>query len=127
MELTHAQKYVQTYKGRAVKLGKDSRYSAKIKGRAHELSVDYIEKLLRENPNCQATGIPLCYESHIPEKALFAPSLDRTDSNKGYTKDNVKLVCWAYNQMKSDNHEDLILKIADGIRKIRNNNGRNSI
>ena len=29
-------------------------------------------------------------------------SVDRIDSNKGYTKNNVQLVCMAINQMKSD-------------------------
>lgn len=29
-------------------------------------------------------------------------SVDRIDSNKGYLKDNVQLVCMVINQMKSD-------------------------
>lgn len=29
-------------------------------------------------------------------------SLDRIDSSKSYTKNNVQLVCWAVNQMKNN-------------------------
>ena len=35
----------------------------------------------------------------------FKASLDRIDPTKGYTEDNVRWVCWAVNQMKSDKTE----------------------
>lgn len=30
------------------------------------------------------------------------PSADRFDSNKGYTKDNVRFICWRCNKSKND-------------------------
>lgn len=36
------------------------------------------------------------------ERTPFTISLDRKDSSKGYTKNNVQLVCWMVNQMKSN-------------------------
>jgi hypothetical protein len=30
----------------------------------------------------------------------FAPSADRIDPGRGYTKDNVQIVCWQYNAAK---------------------------
>lgn len=39
-----------------------------------------------------------CKDGRIPTNV----SVDRIDSKKGYTRDNVQLVCMAINQMKSD-------------------------
>ena len=36
----------------------------------------------------------------------FKCSLDRIDSEKGYTEDNVRFVCWAVNQMKADRTDE---------------------
>jgi hypothetical protein len=42
-------------------------------------------------------------ETHHRKKANpFKASLDRIDSSRGYTEDNVQWVCWSVNQMKSD-------------------------
>lgn len=49
---------------------------------------------------CELTGLPFSLESPI-EKGKnnpLAPSIDRIDCNKGYTKDNCKVVLWAVNR-----------------------------
>ena len=52
--------------------------------------------------------------------SLFAPSIDRIDSSKGYTPDNIQIVCCAYNMgkknMSDDDFENFILKAAEFIK-----------
>ena len=71
-----------------------------------EISVtrDFILKLLQASKyKCSITGVDMNLETHPRKKANpFKASLDRKDSTKGYTEDNVQWVCWAVNQMKSD-------------------------
>lgn len=31
-----------------------------------------------------------------------SPSLDRVDTTRGYTKDNIRVICWRANRLKSD-------------------------
>ena len=56
---------------------------------------------------CEATGLPFV-DSDKP-MAPFIPSVDRTDPNGGYTKDNCKMVVWIYNACKGSNsHKDVM-------------------
>jgi hypothetical protein len=71
-----------------------------------------LEKI--ENGFCEITGI----EFIIPdEKSIlysharspWIPSLDRIDSSKPYTKDNVQMVIYMYNACKGKfSHEDVV-------------------
>lgn len=45
----------------------------------------------------------------------WAPSLDRRDSSKGYTPDNVQVVVAAYNYAKSEWSETVLLRLARAI------------
>lgn len=68
---------------------------------------------------CEATGIKISLDSH-PKKGCrnpFAPSIDRIDSSKGYTKDNVQMVCWVYNAAKNDYGADIVLRMAQALTK----------
>lgn len=66
---------------------------------------------------CEATGI-LFDMKPGPDKHHanpWAPSLDRRDSLKGYTADNVQVVCAAYNYAKSEWSSEVLLKLARAI------------
>lgn len=52
---------------------------------------------------CEATGCPLDLENLGRART---PSLDRIDPKKGYTRDNVQVVCAAFNYMKHDYPDD---------------------
>lgn len=55
----------------------------------------------KQNGLCAISNIPMTYtfnSGRIPTNV----SVDRIDSNKSYTKNNIQLVCMAVNQMKSD-------------------------
>jgi hypothetical protein len=74
----------------------------------HTLTFDFLLKLLKESEyKCAVTGLEMNLKTDSRKKAnLFKCSLDRIDSTKGYTEDNVQFVCWAVNQMKADKTED---------------------
>lgn len=101
-------KYVLTIKGRATRLYGSAKNRAKNKGWEFNITPEFIyEKLLPLK--CEVTNLDLSLEKELIYKAnALAPSLDRIDSSKGYTLDNVQVVCWWYNAMKQDWSEEVI-------------------
>lgn len=71
------------------------------KGLTYDLDSEWFENKLKVG-KCEMTGLPFNTELPHNENPFF-PSIDRTDNNKGYTKDNCKLVVLGYNQLKLDN------------------------
>ena len=71
---------------------------------ACDIDKDFVIQMYRDQGGkCAATGIELKpslgagYSRKVPELA----TIDRIDSSKGYTKDNVRIVCYMYNMAKS--------------------------
>ena len=86
----------------------------KSKERNYEYNLcenDIVGLLIKQNNKCALSNIPFVNE--INDK--FKMSLDRIDSNKGYTKDNVQLVCIVVNRMKSDLEQDYFINICKKI------------
>ena len=73
---------------------------------------DILEKL--RGGICEITGIPLDFSS--ASKLPYSPSIDRVDSSKGYTIDNIKLVCLIYNYCKNEFTKE---EVDDFFNKIR--------
>lgn len=59
---------------------------------------DVLEILEKQDNKCVYTGKDFVWEY----SNNYKPSIDRIDSTKGYTKDNIQLVCVIANQAKSD-------------------------
>jgi uncharacterized Zn finger protein (UPF0148 family) len=71
---------------------------AKSRSLDFNLSVDFLIDLYEmQNNKCAVTKLSFNFEKSEFEKRPFAPSIDRIDSSKGYTQDNVRLVCAAVN------------------------------
>lgn len=91
-------------KGRALKKGLD-----------YELSYDWLfEQYKKQEGKCLLTGIPLefCVNADKSRRYQpFSPSLDRIDPSKGYTKENVRLVCTAINVAMNEWGEELYAKV----------------
>ena len=63
-----------------------------------DIDIDFLIKLWEaQDGKCVITGYQMVY----PECTLFSVSIDRIDSDKGYTKDNVQLVCQGINFAKN--------------------------
>lgn len=105
------EQYVLTIKGRSVRLYNGARNRAKKKGWEFNITPEFIyQKLLPLK--CEVTNLNLSLDRELIHKAnALAPSLDRIDSSKGYTLDNVQIVCWWYNAMKQDWSEEIVKKL----------------
>jgi len=70
----------------------------------YDLSVEFIDSLYEsQNKKCPLSGLPISFESvSTRTKEECSASLDRIDSSKGYTEDNVQLVHKIINIMKQD-------------------------
>lgn len=69
---------------------------------------------------CAVTGIPFDlrpYESKRSGKRCnpFAPSIDRIDSNQGYTNENARVVIWQFNNMKGEMTDSELLAVCQTI------------
>lgn len=91
-----------------------SKQRAKTKG--WEYSIDY--KWLKENTpeKCPKCNIEFRYDNNIKMDPL-APSIDRIDNSKGYTKDNCIIVSWIYNCGKGPYNEEILYKICKAFNK----------
>lgn len=85
--------------------------AAKRRGIKVKISIkDAWNKFIEQNKTCALTGLPLTFDSHS-HKTDGNASLDRIDSEKDYTIDNVQWVDKDVNLMKLDlNQNDFIEK-----------------
>lgn len=75
---------------------------SKVKQYDCEVTYELLTKLFAlQNGKCALSGLPMTFDS-----PLDVPSVDRIDSTLGYTQNNVQLVCWKVNKMKSNLTQD---------------------
>ena len=80
-----------------------------------DITKEFIKELyLKQDGKCAISKIPMTYIAGSG-KHITNVSIDRIDSNKGYTKDNVQLVCSQVNMMKSDLTFDELLSFCKSI------------
>ena len=75
-----------------------SKQRAKLKSRQHSINVDDLKAIYPKDGCCPIFGMKLEFNS-----AGFrenSPSIDRIDSQKGYTKDNIQIISWKANRIK---------------------------
>lgn len=107
--------------GRARSLWASAKSRAESKGVAFDLTPAWIEARLLAGV-CEATGIPLelagvQVKKTGPERP-WTPSLDRTDAGEGYTADNVRVVCWMYNQAKGSATPADVIRFAKALANV---------
>lgn len=104
--------YRLTTKGRAAHLLASAKARAQKKGLAFDLDLEWIIERM-EKP-CPKTGVE--FRLVVGSGRHWnAPSLDRIDNTKGYTKDNCQIVIDMYNICKSNYHENQVLEFAKAV------------
>lgn len=95
-----------------------SRAGAEMRNLDFELTPrDLIALALASGGECTVSGISWDYVTkNVRGKRPWSPSLDRIDCEKGYSRENCRLVCVAVNIALSDFGEDVLRRIADGMR-----------
>ena len=76
-----------------------SKQRAERKSREHSLTVQDLEELWPANNKCPIFGFDLEWNNAGFRET--SPSVDRIDSTKGYTKDNVQIISWKANRIKA--------------------------
>tara|TARA_B100001093_G_C26700334_1_gene958761 strand:+ start:67 stop:876 length:810 start_codon:yes stop_codon:yes gene_type:complete len=90
----------------------------RIEAGVFDLKADDIKELIaKQNNKCVYTG----YELEWSHNNNYKASIDRIDSSKGYTKDNIQLVCFIVNQAKSDLSDDVFIDMCQKISSIKIN------
>jgi len=87
-----------------------------------DLSEQFITELLRkQNNKCAITQIEFdTLKEYSNRTRPFAISIDRIDSLKGYTGDNVRLVCVAVNYALNEFGETIFHKICKAYLEVQN-------
>ncbi len=75
----------------------DARCRASARGLAFALTVESI----RKPTHCPVFGVELIYQAS-GRRSPNSASIDRFDSSRGYTPDNVWVISWRANQIKND-------------------------
>jgi hypothetical protein len=89
--------------------------NSRKKGIAFDLTPEFVESLWNDGL-CAVTGVQFNLKEYpnARVKHPFAPSIDRTLSSGGYTRDNVRLVCAAVNFGLGQYGDEVFLKLAQG-------------
>lgn len=76
-----------------------SKQRAALKNREHTITLEDIKELYPTDGKCPVFGFDLEFNSGGFRET--SPSIDRIDSSKGYTKDNIQIISWKANRIKS--------------------------
>ena len=88
-----------TFEGRALILWRSAKQRARMRGEGFSLTMEHVTRGLSQP--CPRTGVVFDFRT-LERANPYAPSVDKIDRTKPYSDDNVQIVCWAYNRMKSD-------------------------
>ena len=88
-------------------------YGAKSRNFELDITIEDVWNLyIKQEKKCALTGWPVLYSKNRNETTA---SLDRIDSTKGYTKDNIQVLHRLVNKLKLDCSQDVFLKMCKDI------------
>jgi hypothetical protein len=100
-----------TFKGRGVQILARSRTRAKESGIEHSIVLEDILSGI-ESGFCELTKLPFDLKPVTKtSQNAYAPSIDRIDSLKGYTKDNIRIVLYSVNAALGQFGTEIMLPI----------------
>lgn len=106
-----------TLEGKLISLVTQSRYRAKEKGLLHNVDVKFLRGLYEYQKGlCALSGIVMSIRgSYGSTEYWHSISIDRIDSTKGYTSDNVQLLCTGVNKIKGCMSDDRFIMFCKGV------------
>lgn len=105
---TYYKKSYSTPKGRARMLKSNCARRSRQNGYDFDLTSDWIIQRIEEG--CVLTGVKFNLDDVYNP---FAPSIDRIDSSKGYTKDNCRLIVTIANFAKNEWNDEALYIFAE--------------
>ena len=90
-----------------------ARQRARNKNLPFDLDVNFVNDMWEsQSGKCALTGKQMTYRGNKNSQESFDSfSIDRIDSTKGYTRDNIQLVKWGVNSIKSSMSMDVFFKL----------------
>jgi hypothetical protein len=92
-------------------------WSARRRANKKKLDFNITEEDIIVPTHCPFLGIPLVSAQRRGNSRRDIASLDRIDSSKGYTKDNIEVISWLANTMKNNATPELLIIFAKEILK----------
>jgi len=88
-----------------------SKQRSKLNYREHDINVEDIKSIYPIDGCCPIFGIKLEFNGAGFRDS--SPSIDRIDSTKGYTRDNIQVISWKANRIKgASSLQDLEMMVA---------------
>ncbi|MBX5010836.1 hypothetical protein HJB67_12815 [Rhizobium lentis] len=113
----HRSEHTEAEDAAARKMLANANGRSKKKGMDTDLSVEVIIDMMRKQGfRCAVTLLPFDLDwkkTSGAKRNAYAPSLDRVDNNKGYTKDNCRVVLAAVNYAMNEWGLDTYITIAE--------------
>lgn len=107
------------YKEISSKFFKSIQYNAKMRQLPFEISIVQLwELFLKQKRKCALSGLPIEFEANHG-RIKGTASLDRIDSTKGYTNDNVQWVHSTINSMKWDMPQEEFIHMCDVVSRFK--------
>lgn len=98
----YREKYKDNDKYRLNRLLQQARVRAKKNDLICDLTIDDLLDIFPKDKICPVLNIPLFWGSSGKSNRNNSPSLDRFDPKGNYTKNNVQIISWRANMLKSD-------------------------
>ena len=109
----------KVYERKGTVVGRARYLLYQAKGRSKKLGIDFsldeqwlVSKFKEQENRCSLTGLEFDFnhgKGLYRTKNPYAPSLDRIDCLKGYTEDNVRLICSCVNIALNDWGKEILL------------------
>ena len=97
-------------------LVKEAKKRAKRKDLEFDIDVPFVLALAAKSGDCcSITGIPFDHSPSETYRRPWAPSLDRIDCTRGYTRDNVRITSIAVNYAMGQFGLDALKRIAEAL------------
>jgi hypothetical protein len=100
-------------RNRPRELWKKAKQRAEKSGRSFTITIQDVENLIADSNACPYTKVPYTY---VRGRNPWAASLDRKDSTKGYTPDNIEITSLWWNLAKNSWAPDIMETALHGLR-----------